>query len=659
MAFSDERYLRLLAQTVRNADEACAEIVKFRAILCLPKGTEHFVSDIHGEYDSFNHVLRNASGVIRNYIDELFGAAVPDAEKRNLATLIYYPTQKLAKMRKEAPSRNADEWYKTQLFRMLVICKRVASKYTWSQVREAIPARFGYTLEELIHEDVDKLHKSSYYNEIIDEMIRLDGAEGLIVALAGVIQRLAVDHLHVIGDIYDRGSGADRIMDVLAAYHSVDAQWGNHDISWMGAASGSDACICNVIRISARYNNLHTIEDGYGINLVPLATFAMEQYRHTDCTRFAPENLGRTSMSKKEMRHIAMIQKAIAVMQFKAEAAVIRRNPSYFMEDRLLLHRINHENGTICIGGITYPLADTDFPTVDPCDPYALTAEEQAVMEKLRYSFAHSEKLQRHTRFLFNKGGMYRVSNNNLLFHGCIPMNADGTLKTVTLPGICAAGKKLLDDIEVSVRQGRFAAADSQARREGLDLMWYLWCGADSPLYGKNKMTTFERLFIGDETLYAEGKDAYYELRNADETCRAVLADFGLDPETARIVNGHVPVKVAKGESPVKANGRLIVIDGGFAKAYQQVTGIAGYTLINNSQGLLLASHEPFVSTAMAIENEADVVSNTSYIERAPIRKRVADTDAGQAYREKIQTLEALLAAYRSGAIKENNAYGG
>ena len=649
----NERYIRLLAQTYQNEDAVCEEIVNLQAVLRLPKGTEHFVSDIHGEYDSFGHVLKNASGVIKNYVDELFGTTLLGAEKRNLATLIYYPAQKMELVRKKTAEEDMPAWYKVHLFRMLVICKRVASKYTWSKVRKALPVQFGYVLEELIHESVDKLHKSGYYNEIIDAVIRLDRAEGLIVALAGVIQRLAVDHLHVIGDIFDRGSGADRIMDTLEAYHSVDVQWGNHDISWMGAASGSDASICNVIRVSARYNNLHTIEEGYGINLVPLATFAMDRYRRTDCARFAPENLNGLRLSETEMRHISMMQKAITVIQLKVEAAAICRNPAYGMDDRLLLHRADWVKGMIEIDGKEYALADADCPTVDPADPYALTAEEQAVMEKLRHSFTHSEKLQRHVRFLFNKGGMYRIYNKNLLFHGCIPMQADGSLKEVVLPGIRASGRRLLDDIEASIRRGRFAPRGSGERQAGLDLMWYLWCGADSPLYGKDKMTTFERLFIGEESLCAEEKDAYYELRNEEAVCCAVLADFGLDARESRIINGHVPVKVAKGENPVKANGRLVVIDGGFAKAYQQVTGIAGYTLISNSQGLLLASHEPFVSTANAIENEVDIVSNTSYIELAPVRKRVYDTDTGQMFRDKIRELEALLAAYRSGSITE------
>jgi len=653
MAPPDNKYIRLLSQSFRSEAAVCSEIVRLQALLRLPKGTEHFVSDIHGEYDSFHHVLRNASGVIKNYIDELFGETLPVAEKKNLATLLYYPAQKLARIRAKIAEDDRAEWYRTQLFRMLVIAKRVASKYTWSAVRETFPAAFAFELEELIHEDAEKLHKSGYYHELIDTVIALDRAEALIAALADVIQRLAVEQLHVIGDIYDRGSSADKIMDVLDAYHSVDAQWGNHDISWMGAASGSDACICNVLRVSARYNNLHTVEEGYGINLVPLAAFAMEHYADTDCSRFAPENWEGSRLSGQELRLIAMMQKAVTVMQLKAEAEVICRNPAFDMEDRLLLHRVDFAQGTIDVNGATHPMADADFPTVDPSDPYAMTADERVVLEKLRYSFTHSERLQRHVRFLFNQGGMYRVVNNNLLFHGCIPLNEDGSFKEVILPGIRAAGKKLLDEIETVVRKGRFAPKASSARQAGLDLMWYLWCGADSPLYGKDKMTTFERLFIEDVSLFEEEKDPYYRLRNEEAVCKRVLADFGLDPETARIVNGHVPVLVARGESPVKANGRLVVIDGGFAKAYQQVTGIAGYTLISNSQGLLLASHEPFVSMADAVENEADIVSNTAYIELAAVRRRVADTDTGRAHRERITELEALLAAYRSGEITE------
>ena len=653
MVSSNENYIRLLSQSFQNEAAACTEIVKLQAILHLPKGTEHFVSDIHGEYDSFNHVLKNASGVIKNYINELFGTTLLDSEKRNLATLIYYPAQKLALIRNKTPEDALPEWHKVHLFRMLVIAKRVASKYTWAKVRHALPAEFGHVLEELIHESADKLHKSGYYNEIIDSLIRLGRAEALIASLSQVIQRLAVDHLHVIGDIYDRGNDADKIMDILESYHSVDVQWGNHDISWMGAASGSDACICNVIRVSARYNNLHTIEESYGINLVPLAALALEHYAETDCSRFAPENLDGSKLSEKELRLIAMMHKAITIIQLKTEAAVIQRNPAYGMDDRLLLHHINPETDTICLDGKVYSMADADFPTVNPADPYALTDDERAVIDKLRFSFTHSEKLQRHARFLFNQGSMYRIYNNNLLFHGCIPMQPDGTFKEVVLPGIRAAGRQLLDDIEACVRRGRFAPRNTAARQEGLDLMWYLWCGADSPLYGKDKMSTFERLFIGDPDLFGEAKDVYYQLRNEPDTCHQILKDFGLDPQTARIINGHVPVMVSKGESPVKANGRLIVIDGGFAKAYQHVTGIAGYTLISNSQGLLLASHEPFVSTANAIENELDIVSNTTYIELAPIRRRIDDTDTGRNHRERIKELESLLDAYRSGAIQE------
>ena len=643
------KYLKVLASRYKNINEATTEIINLSAILNLPKGTEHFVSDIHGEDESFRHVLKNASGVIKNYIDELFGNTLMADEKRNLATLVYYPADKLAHLKKNGEI--SAEWYKVQLFRLVKICKRVLSKYSRSHVRKAMPKDFGYILEELIHEDSAAIHKHAYYNEILDTIIRLKSADAFIIAISNLIQRLSITHLHVLGDIYDRGSGAAKVMDTLISYHSVDVQWGNHDIVWMGAASGSDACICNVIRNSAKYDNLESIEEHYGINLVPLATFAMEYYAGDECVRFLPSKTG--NKSGKEVSLIAKMHKAITIMQFKIEASLIKRHPEYQMEDRILLDKINFEQGTISINGTDYPLTDCNFPTADPKDPLKLTPEEQEVIDKIRHSFTHSEKLQKHTKFLFSRGSMYKTYNSNLLFHGCIPLDECGALKKVSMFGGEMCGKRYLDKMDAAARRAYFAEEGTLERENGLDIMWYLWCGANSPLFGKSKMTTFERYFTDDKELYKEVKNLYYSLRNEEQTCCMILREFGLDSENSKIINGHTPVEVSKGERPIRANGRLLVIDGGFAKAYQKVTGIAGYTLIYNSQGLLLVAHTPFESTKAGIENEADIVPDTFYVERSDIRKKVTDTDVGVQLREQVEDLEALLEAFRLGKIKE------
>lgn len=644
------KYLKLLSRSYPNINEACTEIINLQAILNLPKGTEHFVSDIHGEYEAFNHVLKNASGVIKNYIEEIFGSTLMEGDKKNLATLIYYPELKLEYIKKGC--QNMTDWYKINLFRLVQICKRVCSKYSRSKVRKALPKEFSYILEELIHEDIDRLHKHEYYSEIINTIVRLGRADNFIIAISNVIQILAIDHLHVIGDIYDRGDGADKIMDVLSNYHSVDVQWGNHDISWMGAASGSEACICNVIRISARYCNLNTIEEAYGINLIPLATFAMEVYKNDKCENFSFDK-NNTDIAEKELSLIAKMHKAITIIQFKLEAQVIMRNPEFNMEDRKLLDKIDFKKMTVEIGNKTYKLNDEFFPTIDPENPFELTKEEEEVMDKIKYSFVNSPRLHSHVRFLFNKGSMYKVFNSNLLLHGCVPLNADGSLKEVSIGGESYKGKALYEKLEKIVRQGYFAKPNTKEKQLGLDYMWYLWCGENSPLYGKEKMTTFERYFIDDESLYEEVKNPYYELRNNEEMCINILKEFGLDPTNSHIINGHVPVKVVKGESPIKANGKLLVIDGGFAKAYQKVTGIAGYTLIYNSRGLVLASHEPFSSIKEAVEEEKDIISSTIFLEQNAVRKMVGSTDIGKELKEQIADLEELVKAYNTGDIKE------
>jgi fructose-1,6-bisphosphatase-3 len=631
------KYLNLLSEQFPSIRAVSTEIINLQARLNLPKGTEHFISDIHGEYEPFSHVMRNASGVIKDYIVELFGNSMLESEMKSLATLVYYPQEKLAIARKT--ENGLADWYKITIFRLIRLCKRASSKYTRARVRRTIDTRFAYILEELLHEDVQDQSKQDYYNQIVDTIVRIGSAEDYIIELCTAIQKLAIYKLHIIGDIFDRGPHADKILDALSRHHSVDIQWGNHDIVWMGAAAGSAACILNVIRVSARYANLHTLEDGYGINLVPLVTYAIEYYGGGSLDGFMPETLGGV-VSEKEAQLTAQIHKAATILQFKAEAEIIRRHPEYNMSDRLLLDKIE--------------LNKADFPTVNPQDPFSITAEEADIIEKLAASFMHSPRLQRHAEFLFSKGGMYKALNGNLMFHGCVPMNADGTLKDVRVGDGAYRGKMLLDVIERRVREGFLNHSDPTARADGQDTLWYLWCGADSPLFGSNRMATFERYFFADKSTHTEERDPYYTYRDTEETCKMILADFGLDPETAHIINGHVPVKVMKGESPVKANGKLLVIDGGFAKAYQKSTGIAGYTLIYNSHGLLLVSHEPFVSAQKAIEDEMDIHSSSFVVEYANERIKVRDTDDGAVIFGHISDLTDLLRAYETGEIKEN-----
>lgn len=652
--FSKEelKYLKLLAQKYPDINSASSEIINLKAIINLPKGTEHFVSDIHGEAESFSHVLKNASGVIKNQISAIFGTSLRENEKKSLATLIYYPEKKLEQI--TCTEEDLEDWYKITLHRLVLICKVVSSKYTRSKVRKALPAEFAYIIEELLHEDSLSSDKQMYYNEIINTIIDLEQADRFIIALANLIQRLAIDQLHVIGDIYDRGPNAAKIMDILTNYHSVDIQWGNHDISWMGAAAGCQALICNVLRIQARYANLDTIEEDYGINLIPLATFAMEKYADDPCEQFSPKSTD-DILSDKDFHMLAKMHKAISVMQFKMEAQIIQRHPEFHMENRLLLDKIDFEKGTIVVEGVTYDMNDKNFPTVDPANPYALTEEEQEVMDKIKSSFVNSEKLQEHVRMLYTKGCMYKVFNSNLLFHGCIPMNDDGSLKTVTFRGVRCSGRDYLDAVERTVREGYFNKPHSEEKRECMDIIWYLWCGEDSPLFGKKKMTTFERYFIDDKTTHKEVSNPYYSLRNEEQICKQILANFGLNPDRSHIINGHVPVKVSKGESPIKANGRLFVIDGGFAKAYQKVTGIAGYTLIYNSHGLVLVSHEPFESAEVAIAEEKDILSSTVALQYSQDRIRVRDTDVGKSIMDTIGDLEKLLFAYQNGIIKEQD----
>ena len=647
----DFKYLKLLAKQYPNITSASTEIINLQAILNLPKGTEHFISDIHGEYESFSHVLRNASGVIKNHITYIFGTSLRDSEKKTLATLIYYPEQKLEEIKKTESDMN--DWYKITLHRLVTICKVMSAKYTRSKVRKALPQDFAYIIEELLHEDSTGDDKELYYNQIIESIVRLDQADRFITAISHLIQRLAIDRLHVIGDIYDRGPNAAKIMDILENYHSIDVQWGNHDISWMGAAAGCQALICNVIRIQARYCNLDTIEDAYGINLIPLATFAMEKYADDPCTYFLPKNSDADMLTDKEVQLTAKMHKAISIMQFKMEAQIIKRHPEFGMEGRLLLDKIDFEKGTINIKGVDYPMLDMNFPTIDPKDPFSLSEEDQDVMDKIKSSFVNSGDLQRHVRFLLSNGSIYNIFNSNLLYHGCIPLNADGSLKEVNFRGKRLKGKDYLDAVERVMREGYYTIPHSETKRECLDLMWYLWCGENSPLFGKDAMTTFERYFIEDKATHVENKSPYYERRDEESVCRAILENFGLNPDKSHIINGHVPVKVKKGESPIKANGKLFVIDGGFAKAYQKETGIAGYTLIYNSHGLVLVSHEPFESREKAIAEEKDIHSSTVALQYSQARIMVSNTDIGAELKKNISELDKLVSAYRSGLIKE------
>lgn len=651
MPFSEKEmhYLQLLAQQYPSIRAASTEIINLSAMLELPKGTEHFISDVHGEYEAFLHVLRNGSGSIKRRIEEVFQNTLVEREKRNLATLIYYPEQKIPLILQEI--EKPAEWYRITLFRLIKLCRVTSSKYTRQQVRQALPDDFTYIIEELLHEQESIANRQEYYSSIIDTIIDTDRAGAFIVALARLIQRLSIARLHVIGDVYDRGPGAHIIMDTLLTHHAVDFQWGNHDIVWMGAAAGSDACITNVIRISLRYANMETLENGYAISMLPLVSLAVDVYGDDPCQLFRPK-VGAELFTEHEQQLMARMHKAITVIQLKLEGQIIQRRSQFQMDDRLLLDKIDFEQGVVQIGETQYPLRDTYFPTIDPANPYELSAQETAVMKKLRLSFTNSEKLQAHVRFLFSKGSMYLGYNGNLLYHGCIPMTRRGTLRHFNFDGIDHSPKAFMDRLERLARQGYFAD-DPDKKQYGQDTMWYLWSGAQSPLFGKDKMATFERYFIEDKESHKEEMNPYYDYRTQQDVAEQILIEFGMDPENGHIINGHVPVKVKRGESPLKAGGKLLVIDGGFAKAYQSQTGIAGYTLIFNSYGLLLAAHQPFESTQKAIEEGMDIHSKTDILEHNFKRIRVRDTDMGRDLQQRIDALKQLLTAYRAGLIKE------
>lgn len=641
------RYLSRLAELYPSIAKASTEIINLQSILNLPKGTEHFITDLHGEYEAFSHVLKNGSGAVKKKIDDVFGHTLGTGEKKGLATLIYYPREKIDLIRKK--EKHMDDWYRITLYRLIEVCKRVASKYTRSKVRKALPGEFAYVIEELITEKSEVLDKEAYYDSIVDTIISIGRAEEFIIALSELIQRLVIDHLHVLGDIYDRGPAPDNIMDKLMTYHSLDIQWGNHDVVWMGAAAGQQACIATVLRNSARYGNLDILEEGYGINLLPLATFAMEAYKDDPCEIF--DIKGSHSFTTAETAMNMKMHKAIAIIQFKLEGQLIAKRKSFHMEDRRLLDKIDYEKGTINWYGKTYQLLDLRFPTIDPQNPYRLTEEEQGVMERLETAFLQCEKLQRHMMLLLNKGNIYKVYNNNLLYHGCMPMDKHGNFKKANIYGKTYSGKALYDVLEKYVRKA-FFAMDKVEKEKGKDMLWYIWIHPDSPLFGKDKMATFERYFLAESETHAEKKNAYYRFQNDEKAMNKVLKEFGLG-EDAIIVNGHVPVLHKTGESPVKCGGKVLVIDGGFSKAYQKKTGIAGYTLIYNSYGMLLVAHEPFCTTEEAIARETDIHSDQIMVKMSPRRMQVGDTDTGAALKERIDELRQLLEAYRSGMIIE------
>jgi fructose-1,6-bisphosphatase-3 len=657
---SDKHYLQLLSQSFPTIADAAKEIINLEAIMNLPKGTEHFLADLHGESEAFQHVLKNASGNIKRKVNELFGNTIRESEKKELCTLIYYPEEKLELIK--AQETDLDDWYRITIHQLVRVCRDVSSKYTRSKVRKSLPEDFSYIIEELLHERTDDIDKAAYVAVIVNTIISTGRADDFICAICNVIQRLAIDQLHILGDIYDRGPGAHKIMDTLRQYHSWDIQWGNHDILWMGASAGNDACICNVLRLCLRYANLSTIEE-YGINLVPLATFALEVYGDDPCEEFIPRLLPGNEMDEKTRQLTAKMHKAIAVLQFKTEAQIFKRHPEWQMEGRCLFEHVDYSRGVCEIDGHEYVMGSCHFPTIDPSEPNKLTDEETLLMQKLHHSFRISEKLHKHIRTILSHGCMYAIHNSNLLFHASIPLNDDGSLKEVEIyPGKKYAGKDLMHNIGMLIRaafqtnsaSGELAAAPEEYPREyARDYFLYLWCGKDSPLFDKSKMATFERYFLKDEETYKEEKGNYFKLRLDEAVCDRILDAFEVKGENRHIINGHVPVHASKGENPIKAGGRLMVIDGGFSEAYHKETGIAGYTLVYHSRGFQLVQHEPFTSARDAIVRETDIKSTIQIVEMSAHRMLVADTDKGEELREQVHDLKELLYAYRHGIITE------
>lgn len=654
-AENDRRILELLAQTFPDISSASTEIINLEAILNLPKGTEHFVADLHGEHEAFRHILKNASGNIKRKVTDIYGTSMREAEIRQLCSLIYYPEEKMQIIRQT--EENMEDFYNITLHQLIKVCQSVSSKYTRSKVRKALPKEFAYIIEELLHESRGEYDKQGYFNRIMETIISTGQADAFIIAMCKVIQKLSIDQLHILGDVYDRGPGAHIIMDTLAHYGNWDIQWGNHDMLWMGAAAGNECCIANVIRVSLRYANLTTLEDGYGINLLPLATMAMEAYADDPCTEFAPRvDKEDCEHPEKTLRLMAQMHKAIAVIQFKLEGAMTMKHPEWEMADRNLLHKIDYEKGTVEIESKSYDMCDMNFPTIDPADPYRLTPEEEDLIMKLHHSFTVSTGLKRHISLMFSHGCMYGVYNSNLLFHASMPLNADGSLKEVDVNGHKYRGKELFHQIGMLLRSAFNDDTPAEEKDFARDYYWYLWCGPDSPLFDKGKMTTFERYFVKDPEAHKEEKGHYYGLRQREEICDMILDEFGVEGVQRHIINGHVPVRTQKGESPIRANGKLMVIDGGFAKAYHKTTGIAGYTLIYHSSNFELVEHEPFISEEEAIRSGTDIVRSTKMVEQTAQRIRVRDTDKGKILQSQIDELTELLYAFRHGIIKERNS---
>ena len=648
----DMRYLELLSHTFPTVADASTEIINLQAILNLPKGTEHFLADIHGEHEAFQHVLKNASGNIKRKVNELFGNEIRESIKRDLCTLIYYPEQRLELIKKKEEDLN--EWYQITIHRLVRVCREISSKYTRSKVRKSLPQSFSYIIQELLHERPDDVNKSAYVSAIIDTIISTGRADDFIITICNVIQRLVIDQLHILGDIYDRGPGAHIIADILCEYGSWDIQWGNHDILWMGAKAGNDACICNVLRISMRYANLDTLEDGYGINLVPLLSFALDTYGDDPCTEFMPKCSKEDMLDDRTQLRIARMHKAIAVIQFKVEATLFEKYPQWKMQGRELFKCVDYERGVCTIDGKEYKMTSCNFPTIDPKNPNKLTKEESELLKRLHDSFVHSEKLQRHMRAMLSHGSMYSVFNNNLLFHASIPLNQDGTLKEVEIyKGKKYKGKELMRQTGMLVRAAFQNDSAPKEKEYAIDYFLYLWCGPDYTLFDKAKMATFERYFLTDKETHKEAKGVFFNMRDNEEVMDMIMDDFGLTGPNRHIINGHVPVHVTSGENPIKANGKLMVIDGGFSRAYHKETGIAGYTLVYHSRGFEIVQHEPFTSAEDVVRTGADIKRTTQIVEMSSRRMKVYDTDKGAELRKQISDLEELLYAYRHGIIKE------
>ena len=640
----DMAYLQLLAREYPSVKEATSEIINLMAICNLPKGTEYFFSDLHGEYEAFIHLLRSSSGIIREKIKETFGHLIPEEEQLQLANLIYYPERHLPRMMKMG--RYTEDWQKITIYRLVQICREVSSKYTRSKVRKKMPKEFAYIIDELLHVDYTDENKKLYYNEIIHSIIDSCIADKFIAALCYLIQNLTIDNLHIIGDIFDRGTRADIIMKELMHFHDVDIQWGNHDISWMGAATGNRACICNVLRMALGYNGFDVLEDGYGINLRPLSMFAERVYRDDPCTCFLPQILDKNIYDAVDPKLAAKMHKAIAVLQYKEEGQIIKRHPEYGMEERILLSAIRYDRGTVTIDGKEYPMRDMNFPTVDPADPLRLTDEEEELLHTLELSFRHNARLHEHVRFLYSNGSMYKCCNSNLLYHGCIPMTENREFDGLMVGGKMYRGKELMDFIDTQVKNAYFLPEDAPEKEACRDFMWYLWNGAKSPVFGKDKNRSFEHYFIEDPEVMRETMNPYYQLSEEEETCDMILKEFGLPTKGSHIINGHMPVKIKSGETPIRAGGKLFIIDGGLSKAYQERTGIAGYTLIFNSHHLALAEHKPF-------DPERERTPKVYIVEKMQKRITVADTDEGKELAGRIEDLKELLKAYRSGLLKE------